>query len=361
MIIIAIIILLFICFLLYGRKSVSSALSSDRIFINFDDSIHKNDEQQIRMQRALQEDLVFKKITDNKYGGTITGTSGNNYSVSLKFCSCPDFKKRRMPCKHMYKLIMETERAKIYSVGNILEIRKVTSNNMQENVSKKSNTNQIYNDNMNYMLFEGEGIFQKTNRKRKIHIEAFSEQEALDELKTSGYVPETIQIHRVPFTPPSSEQLSAMRKHNNKIPAKACLNDISFLIIKAIENQRDADEELMAFATNQKIKLSYYAGEQSLYNCIWNNFTLEQKFAFYLLCVEKDKKGKWFFNHFERFKDIAPSYIENDQFMNSFKRYSSTENSFYGFHKETMDKEGFSIYSESRKTNCYKIAASIIG
>ena len=89
-----------------------------------------------------------------------------------------------------------------------------------------------FNDNMNYMIFEGEGIYSKTGRKRKIHVEAFSESEAITELVSDGYNQESIQIHRVPFDPPSEEQLAAMKKHHNKIPKKACMIDISFLISK---------------------------------------------------------------------------------------------------------------------------------
>ena len=214
-----------------------------------------------------------------------------------------------------------------------------------------------FNDNMNYMIFEGEGIYSKTGRKRKIHVEAFSESEAITELVSDGYNQESIQIHRVPFDPPSEEQLAAMKKHHNKIPKKACMIDISFLISKYMGNERESDKDLMTFATNQKVKFSYYAGEKSLYNCIWHNFTLEEKFAFYLLCVEKDLKGKWQFEKFDYYKSITCDYLNDNKFMNSFKRYSANDNSFYGFIRDKGVEYG---YSASQNTNCYKIAASIV-
>lgn len=207
-----------------------------------------------------------------------------------------------------------------------------------------------FNDNLNYMLFSGEGTYEKTGRKRKFKIEAFSEPEAIQELESSGYVPGTINICRVPFDPPSEEQIAAMKKHKNRIPQNACKDDISFLIEKAMYDQRNPDKQLIDFANGQKVKFSYYTGEQSLYDRIWNKFSLEEKFAFYLACVKKDKTTAWNFGDFDRYKNMAPEYLNDDKFMNSFKRYSGKGNHFRGFMEDTT----------SRNTNCYKIATSII-
>ncbi|MCI8992993.1 MAG: hypothetical protein HFG80_09810 [Eubacterium sp.] len=210
---------------------------------------------------------------------------------------------------------------------------------------------------MNYMVFEGEGVYSKTGRKRKITIEAFSEREAIEELQSSGYIAETINIDRVPFPSPTEEQIRAMKKHKNRIPPNACMKDISFLIDKYMCDQREPERTLIDFATSQKVKLSYYTGEESLYNCIWYKFSLEEKFAFYLLCVEKDLKGKWQFEKFDYYKSLSYKYLNDNKFMNSFKRYSSSGKNFYGFIKEQGVEYG---HSASRNTNCYKIAVSIV-
>lgn len=357
---IILIIAIILFFLIYGQKMTSSALKSNKIFVKFEDTIHDDSDQQIRMQRALQEDLTLKKMTENKFGGTIVGASGKSYSVSLRNCTCPDYKERHLPCKHMYKFVIESGRANIFEAGNKLIIQKISTEMQPEETSTPlhlPSQNATFNDNMNYMLFDGEGIYEPTKRKRKIHIESFSEQEAIQELVTAGYIQDTIALHRVPFDPPTEAQLSAMKKHHNKIPKKACMIDISFLISKSIDEERDPEKELINFATNQKVKLSYYTGEKSLYSCIWHKFALEEKFAFYLLCVEKDKKGIWNFENFNRYKNMATDYLNDTKFMNSFKRYSANENIFYGFIKENGVEYG---YSASRDTNCYKMAASII-
>ena len=203
-----------------------------------------------------------------------------------------------------------------------------------------------FNDNMNYMIFEGEGIYSKTGRKRKIHIEAFSESEAIETL-AAEYNPETISISRVPFESPSEDQISAMRKHGNKIPKNACKIDITFYMHKIIEHQHDPGKQLTEFATKQKVKFSYFTGEKSLYDCIWTQFSEIDKAAFYILCVKKDKTGKWNFDRFDQYKEAAKEILKDEKFMNSFKRYINS--GFYGFTEETT----------SRSTNCYKIALTI--
>ncbi len=240
----------------------------------------------------------------------------------------------------------------------------IVSSELRSDDTNKSNISTLppgkFSDNLNYMIFEGEGVYSKTGRKRKIKIEAFSEHEAIDELKSSGYVPETINIYRVPFAPPTEEQIKAMKKHKNRIPKNACMEDISFLIEKSMREQRDPDKQLIDFATSQKVKFSYYTGEESLYDRIWYKFSLEEKFAFYVICVKKDKTNIWDFNSFNRYKDMASNYLNDDTFMNSFKRYANKGGEFHGFIREKVDKDGYSINTTSRNTNCYKIAASIV-
>ena len=205
-------------------------------------------------------------------------------------------------------------------------------------------TESLFHDNMNYKIFEGEGLFVKTGRNRKIHIESFSEEEALSTLVASGYEASSINISRVQFEPPTQEQLKAMRKHGNKIPKNACKIDISFLMSKIIEQQHDPGSRLIEFATKQKVKFSYFTGEKSLYSCIWNAFDDTERIAFYLLCVKKDKTGKWEFDSWESYKKKAETFRNNEKFMNSFKRYLNS--GFYGFTGDTS----------SRNTNCYKMA-----
>lgn len=207
-----------------------------------------------------------------------------------------------------------------------------------------------FNDNMNYRLYAGTAVFLGTGRKRKFTIEAFSEAEAIEEAAKTGYDRGGMEIERIPFEPPTEAQLEAMKSHRNKVPEKACKIDVSFIIQKKADNQPDAEKALVDFATSQKVKFSYYTGEQSLYMCIWNSFSLNEKIAFYILCVNRDLLKTWNFQEFQRYLKLAERYSADERFMNSFKRYSAPGKSFLGFRSD----------GESRNTNCYKIISGML-
>lgn len=62
-------------------------------------------EQQNRKNRAKYEKMVVHDIDYVTKTAVIESSDGTSfYSVSLYSCTCPDFIKRRMTCKHMYKL-----------------------------------------------------------------------------------------------------------------------------------------------------------------------------------------------------------------------------------------------------------------
>lgn len=62
-------------------------------------------EQQNRKNRAKYEKMVVHDIDYAAKTAVIESSDGTSfYSVSLSSCTCPDFIKRRMTCKHMYKL-----------------------------------------------------------------------------------------------------------------------------------------------------------------------------------------------------------------------------------------------------------------
>ena len=122
---IIIVIVLFIFFLKTGEKEAKKALESEMIFLPFDDSIHKTEPQQDRIKRAVEQNISVKSILSNGYSGKIVGTTGNVYLVTLKNCSCQDFKRRQKPCKHMYYLAAQTLRCNISENEGIFEIEKL--------------------------------------------------------------------------------------------------------------------------------------------------------------------------------------------------------------------------------------------
>jgi len=64
------------------------------------DNVDHNSEEQIeRIAEAINSNA---KIVS--FEAVLREPEGNDFKTSLEKCSCPDFKKRKLPCKHMYSL-----------------------------------------------------------------------------------------------------------------------------------------------------------------------------------------------------------------------------------------------------------------
>lgn len=73
----------------------------------WDDSIHHAEGQLDRLERAVALDSIrLIKYSEHSGYAKILGTKRAYYLVNQYRCSCPDFRKRRMPCKHIYFLAL---------------------------------------------------------------------------------------------------------------------------------------------------------------------------------------------------------------------------------------------------------------
>lgn len=73
----------------------------------WDSSIHEAPGQYERMGRAAMDKEISILSYDPKYRLAKAQGKAAVYLTSCKRCSCPDYRKRRLPCKHMYALAME--------------------------------------------------------------------------------------------------------------------------------------------------------------------------------------------------------------------------------------------------------------
>jgi len=82
-------------------------MSADNSSFWGNDSIHNEADQIKRQRSALDKKLT--PIEVDKEGKTcrIKGSGKLAYEVTLDECSCGDFFRRRLPCKHMYRLAHE--------------------------------------------------------------------------------------------------------------------------------------------------------------------------------------------------------------------------------------------------------------
>ena len=76
---------------------------AEQIWAKWDDS-QDSQKQQDRIDRAMSGDLTPKWVDEKGKIARFVGNSGKEYKTTLKKCSCPDFKKRGVPCKHMFYL-----------------------------------------------------------------------------------------------------------------------------------------------------------------------------------------------------------------------------------------------------------------
>lgn len=64
---------------------------------------HLTDEQATRMQRAADSTTMeLLEYNPNIHTAVVRGEHGSVYHIDGYGCSCPDFRARQLPCKHMY-------------------------------------------------------------------------------------------------------------------------------------------------------------------------------------------------------------------------------------------------------------------
>lgn len=81
-------------------------------FINgYGENFHCSDDQLKRFQRACSSDTIgaVSSLNKKKLCAKIKSSYEPDtiYSTSLSDCTCPDFQRRKLPCKHIYKLALE--------------------------------------------------------------------------------------------------------------------------------------------------------------------------------------------------------------------------------------------------------------
>ena len=76
-------------------------------FDSWDQSIHELDEQQKRISSAQKAETSPSKVDKENFMGVFPGSGGKSYQTSLASCTCVDFARRKLPCKHIYRLAME--------------------------------------------------------------------------------------------------------------------------------------------------------------------------------------------------------------------------------------------------------------
>lgn len=130
----------------------------------WDYSIHSDSEQIKRQKSAIVAKLTPVSIDPATFSGSFKGSRSSAYSTTLKSCTCVDFSRRNLPCKHIYRLAHELNQ---FDLGNSVssassvvltkkEAMKLITNILTED-EQKIFGNFCYickNDNSGHMLFD---------------------------------------------------------------------------------------------------------------------------------------------------------------------------------------------------------------
>jgi len=109
----------------YGSTQINQQKKKLNPFSAFPDSIQNEREQQSRMVKAHKDNLYIFPDTFNGSSAFILGSGENVYKTSFNSCTCMDFQKRKLPCKHMYKLAFWSKKMNLYDWGIELEGLKI--------------------------------------------------------------------------------------------------------------------------------------------------------------------------------------------------------------------------------------------
>lgn len=80
---------------------------SNNSFGNWEPGIHDEKSQKNRINRAINELPPPLMLDINAKEAEFVGSNGELYKTSLNSCECMDFAKRKLPCKHIYRLAIE--------------------------------------------------------------------------------------------------------------------------------------------------------------------------------------------------------------------------------------------------------------
>jgi hypothetical protein len=133
------------------------------------------------------------------------------------------------------------------------------------------------------------------------------------------------------------------------------------IISKDIERDYIPNPELVQYATEMHIKLSYYIGKKALYRGIFKCLDPRDKIAFFIFCIYRyladDRCGnlnKSFRK--EYFYRFADQKIDDKRFIQSMERYSGDDLRYFGTHYSN----GRELVGGSTRTIAYNEAVAFL-
>jgi hypothetical protein len=314
-------------------QSSPSQSVSVGIFPKWPDAVSNELEQLYRIRRAATENISIVSYSSGDGNAIIRGNSGAAYTTSLEGCTCEDFQKRGLPCKHMYVLAQYLRRVSLSSIANANadKIKAFAqSSNLKIDDQSDGTKWEIFDvpqgDSMALRKYEAQYYKERTNgryiyKPRLVTYGDHPEQAFQAMLKEGQHIlPGSIQ--EAPYDRPTQAQLyHAIRVDEIDIPRCCCRKDLSCIIDKAEDPEyTPADPELKQFCERHRIPYSLYEGESNLMADAFNMLGSDkEKVAFQIAARVYEIRKSWNFQNWEKYLESADSLLtENEKFKSSY-------------------------------------------
>ena len=257
-------------FSMYAQKLTFKLKSADELWAKW-----KNinmDDQYIRIRKAVDGDLIFLSADPVYKMGKFQGQERRTkYTTSLHTCTCPDFRKRKKPCKHMYYLAMQLGCDVDTSAANFENF--INTANVPNTTPPEKALVDFRDFDPNFekcVLYEIKGKNPDTGRQKTVQFTA-SSLSTLEEIhKLSGLLPPYSEY--VDVTPmPTERQIPYALDLGVRIPPYADRYDISSFIDTALNRSvrkkyvSPTDPKYIHYAVAHNVYLPRWADDA---NCI---------------------------------------------------------------------------------------------
>lgn len=257
------------------------ATISGETFGSWDSSIHLARGQLQRFGRAFYSN--FQPGRTVKGTAEIVGSRGNVYHTSLNHCSCSDFEKRHLPCKHIYGLALSLG----YSADSFYScyISAACSEGVPRPAVGYSN---------GLLKYQVHGKNPDTGRKNKRYVYALNDNDAISAAYTCGLSDPIEVAGTIPsdFIPLEEYQKNALRDNDIAIPPTASWDDGLALLRRLDNGDVSIPCGLLLFSVKVHCPCSLLSGGDYLLGQLLHTISRRDQIALYAAAVLWSKDSK---------------------------------------------------------------------
>ena len=260
-------------------------------------------EFELRLRRARTEAfkiVEFYEEADEEVD-ILSVKSGHVYRVSMTKCTCEDYKKGHLPCKHMIYFALHT--------GRYVQLEKAIPSKGHPHVNRENRMIPLY-----WEYYDGKptgigytnlypykvcgrsfGVSEKTgkqtNRKKAVLVNAISREDAITAAQKLNCMPPYAEVELVDIAP-SESQYGYLYGAEIPFPNLVSAADAGALLTRyEDENDHRCSRGLLEMATQHRVRVSYFQEPESVVTCVWDGIAAEEKAAMFCYAVYCKEMG----------------------------------------------------------------------